>query len=186
MRTIKIALVLAFAGAAPLAAQAHDGFTISFGLGGGSAGVSCGSNCTSNRETSPAGYLRIGAAVRPNLVIAGEMNGWSKSENGGTFTIGTVNAVAQYYPVANNGLYLLGGMGYGTMQAKYDFGGGVTASDNANGFGYQVGAGYDWRLMPSFSLTPYVGYFATAGGKFSDGTKADGNVFQFGLGFTWH
>lgn len=182
MRTIRIALVMAFAAAAPLAAQSQQphGFDISFGMGGGSAGVTGGTN----RETSPAGYLRMGASVRPNLVIAGELNGWSKSQSGTTFTIGTVNAIAQYYPVMNNGLYVLGGMGYGTMQAKADVAG-TTTTDNANGFGYQVGAGYDWRLTPSFSLTPYAGYFATSGGKFSDGTKMNGNVFQFGLGFTW-
>ncbi|HKO15120.1 MAG TPA: outer membrane beta-barrel protein [Gemmatimonadaceae bacterium] len=187
MRPTRLALALALAAAAPLSAQsaARTGFTLSLGVGGGSAGVSCGDSCTSDRETSPSMYLRLGGAVRPNLVLAGEINGWSKSENGGTFTIGTVNAVAQYYPAASNGFYLLGGLGFGTMEAKADLGGGFTASDRANGLGYQLGAGYDWRLAPTFALTPYVGYFSTVGGKFSDGTQANGNVVQFGLGFTW-
>ena len=60
-------------------------------------------------------------------------------------------------------------------------------SDNTNGLGYQFGAGYDIRVGRNFSLTPFGTYFATAGGKLdSSNQKIDGNVFHFGLGFTWH
>ncbi|HKO15121.1 MAG TPA: outer membrane beta-barrel protein [Gemmatimonadaceae bacterium] len=183
MRISKLALVLAFAAAAPLSAQSQgrNGFTLSAGVGSGSAGMTIDGASADSRESSPSGYLRLGTAMSPNLVIAGELNGWSKSESGASMTIGTINAVAQYYPTMMRGLYVLGGAGLGLLHSSA---GGT--SDNANALGYQVGAGYDWRFTPSFALTPYVGYFATTSAKFStSGVKASGNVFQFGLGLTW-
>jgi hypothetical protein len=174
--------------------QTRNGFTISFGLGGGSAGATC-EGCSSDRESAPSGYLRIGGAVRPNLVLAGEINGWSKEydELGSTatLTIATVNFVAQWYPQPSNGFFLSGGAGTGSMGIEIRVPGAGKFSDNTTGFGYQLGTGYDIRLGSNFSLTPFATYFATAGGKFDaggfgSGAKVDGNVFHIGLGFTWH
>jgi len=170
--------------------QTRNGFTVSFGLGGGSAGVTC-SGCDNSRETSPSVYLRLGGAVRPNLVLAGEVNGWSKSSSDegfdATFTIATVNFVAQWYPQPANGWFLSGGVGAGTIGTEIEVPGLGKLSDNTSGFGYQLGTGYDIRVGSNFSLTPFATYFATVGGKAdSGGTKIDGNVFHIGLGFTWH
>src|SRR4249919_1657945 len=83
MRRILGAAIMAVLVAVPALAQSkpqiRDGFTISFGLGGGSAGASC-DNCDSDRESAPSLYLRLGGAVRPGLVLAGEINGWSKTK----------------------------------------------------------------------------------------------------------
>ena len=170
--------------------QTRDGFTVSFGLGGGSAGASC-DGCDSDRETAPSLYLRLGGALRPGLVLAGEINGWSKTqtESGGegTLTIVTINALVQWYPQPTNGFFVSGGVGAGSMGLEVKIPGVAKVSDNTNGLGYQAGVGYDIRLGRNFSLTPYATYFGTAGGKLeSSGAKIDGNVFHVGLGFTWH
>ena len=170
--------------------QTRDGFTISFGLGGGSAGVNC-SECDNSRESAPSVYLRLGGALRPNLVLSGEVNAWTKtaSDEGvdATFTIGTVNVVAQWYPQPAKGWFLSAGVGSGTIHTEVEVPGLGKFSDDTRGFGYQVGTGYDIRVKSNFSLTPFATYFATAGGKTdAGGTKIDGNVFHIGLGFTWH
>jgi len=194
MRPILGAVVLAALVAAPAVAQSkpqtRDGFTISFGLGGGSAGSSC-DGCDSDRESAPSVYLRLGGALRPGLVLAGEINGWSKTktESGveGTLTIVTVNALVQWYPQPATGFFLSGGVGTGSMGLDVKIPGRPTVSDRTTGFGYQAGLGYDIRVGRNFSLTPFGTYFATAGGKLdSTGEKIDANVFHFGLGFTWH
>ena len=89
--------------------QTRNGFTISFGLGGGSAGATC-DDCSSDRQSAPSGYLRIGGALRQNLILAGEVNAWTKEygEQGVTadLTITTVNFVAQWYPQPTSGFFV--------------------------------------------------------------------------------
>src|SRR6185369_2405092 len=106
LRAVRLATVAAFVTATPAVAQdthpqVRDGFTISFGFGGGSAGATC-TSCNTDREKAPTGYLRLGGAVRPNLIIGGEINGWSKKATDQgfetTMTIATINAIAQWYP----------------------------------------------------------------------------------------
>jgi hypothetical protein len=171
--------------------QTRDGFAISFGVGAGSAGFSC-DGCSSDRGNGGSGYLRIGGAVRPNLVIAGELNGWTKQESGATGTIGYLTAVAQWYPAPASGFYLEGGIGGGSVQIDVtDLTTGTTERLESAGVAFQLGTGYDWRVARNFSLTPYVDFLTTAGGEAKyDGAslneRLDANVFQFGLGFSWH
>jgi hypothetical protein len=163
--------------------QTREGFTISFGFGGGSAGFSCDA-CTSDRESGGAGYLRIGGAIRPNLILAGQSSGWVHEENNANLVIATTTFSAQFYPVTASGFYLLGGLGVGTVGTSTTFGS-TTTTTSGTGLGIELGTGYDWRVGKNFSLTPFISYFATGGVKI-DEEKTDGNAITFGLGFTWH
>jgi hypothetical protein len=192
--TLMRAAALAALCASPLMAQAHpqtrEGFTASFGLGAGSAGVTC-DGCDSDREIAPSLYLRLGGAYRPNLILGGEINGWSKSEDDAgdeaTVTMATVNFVAQWYPQTAGGFFLSGGLGLGSIRTDLRISGLGTLTSNTTAFGYQVGTGYDIRLGRNVSLTPYATFFGTAGGKVEDtDEKIDGNVAQIGLGITFH
>lgn len=192
-RVIALSMVLA----APLLSQSkpqtRQGFTIGFGLGAGSAGITC-NGCTSDRENAPSAYLRIGGAVRPNLIIAGEMNGWTKkASDAGTdeeITMGFATAVALWYPHSQGGFYVKGGLGFGSISDDITdptF----TAKVESTGMAISLGTGFDFRMGKNFSLTPFVNYLATAGAKakvngVSTGEKLDANLVQIGLGFTWH
>ena len=186
MRTMFRVIALSTLMAAPLAAQGHEqtreGLAISFGFGGGSGAMKDDTG-SSDRTGAPSGYLRIGTAYKPNLILSGEMNAWRKSENGATATIATVNAAAQWYPSPERGFYLNGGLGMGQVRLSADVGG-ATASTSGTGLGFQIGTGYDVRLAPNFALTPYVNFVSTAGVKIED-QKINGNAFNFGLGFSW-
>jgi len=179
--------------ASPALAQngsaARQGFTVSFGLGAGSAGASYEGNA-GDRMAGPSGYLRLGGAVTPSLVIAGETHGWTRSEAGVTSRVGYLMAVAQWYPSPTGGFHLLGGVGMGMLDEE----------DNDPSFGYtlesvgvagQFGVGYDVRMSRSFSLTPYVNFLGMGGGEpklngAGLGGSLSANVIQFGLGFSWH
>jgi hypothetical protein len=183
--------------AAPLVAQSkpqtREGFTIGFGVGLGSAGVSC-SNCGTERKNAGSGYLRIGGAVRPNLIVAGESQAWAKSESDqGTtddVTIAALLAVVLWYPEPQDGFHLKGGLGFGSITDDIRdplF----SAKLESTGVAFTFGVGYDWRLGKNFSLTPYLSYFATTGAEAkvngsSLNEKLNANLFQVGLGFTWH
>lgn len=182
--------------ASPLLAQGtappREGVVATIGLGIGSAGVTC-DDCESDRETAPTVMLRIGGAYAPDLIFGGEVNAWSKSEvNPATgekarVRIVTVNLVAQWYPQLDGGFFVVGGAGVGTVRS--DLLGDLTgvASANTTAIGYQVGAGWDIRVKPNISVTPFATFFGTAAGKVKDGDqKLDGHVGHVGVALTLH
>ena len=170
--------------------QVREGFTASFGFGAGSGGVSC-TNCSTTRETGVSGYLRLGSAVRPGLIVAGETNGFVKSIDGGQVNFSFYSAALQWYPQPASGFYLKGNAGFATSQfVVEDFGFG-TLELESNGFAAGVGAGYDLRVGRMFSLTPYVNLMTSVRSEArflgqSLGEKLNPNLLQFGIGFTWH
>jgi len=177
--------------ASPALAQGapRQGFTVSFGLGAGSAGFSY-EGFSGDRLAGPSGYLRLGGAVSPSLVIAGETHGWTRSEGSLTSSVGYLMAVAQWYPQPAGGFHLLGGLGFGAITETDDD---ATFGSELESFGgaLQLGAGYDMRMSRNFSLTPYINFLALGGGEpkidgVGQGGSLSANVLQFGLGFTWH
>jgi hypothetical protein len=96
-------LLLASPAFAQGASAPRQGFTVSFGLGAGSAGFSYEGNSSEDRLTGPSGYLRVGGAVTQNLIVAGETHGWTYSKEGVTSRVGYLMAVAQWYPQAAGG-----------------------------------------------------------------------------------
>lgn len=177
--------------ASPALAQSapRQGFTISFGLGAGSAAASYEGE-SSDRISGPSGYLRIGGAVTPSLVIAGESHGLTRKDGTLTSHFGYLLAVAQWYPQASGGFYVTGGLGLGLIRED-DSDPAFDYELQSVGGAAQVGLGYDVRMTRNFSLTPYVNFLGMGGGKPSlNGQSQSGtlsaNAVQFGLGFSWH
>jgi hypothetical protein len=176
-----------FAQGAPAPRQ---GFTVSFGLGAGSAGFSYEGNSSEDRLTGPSGYLRVGGAVTQNLIVAGETHGWTYSKEGVTSRVGYLMAVAQWYPQAAGGFHLLGGLGMGMIDEE-DSDPTFGYSLESVGVGAQFGVGYDIRMSRGFSLSPYINFLGMGGGEpkvngAGLGGSLSANVVQFGLGFSWH
>jgi len=162
--------------------QARSGFGISFGFGAGSAGF-C-QDCDDLASTELSGYLRLGGYLTPSLFLAGESNGWVGSTSDyDAPTLGAIMAVVQWYPMADQGLYLKPGLGYSYST--------IFADLRTGGFAGSIGAGYDLRVARNFALTPYINYLNQFGGTYTyDGGgryefNAKVHLFQFGLGFTW-
>jgi len=166
---------LALAFARPVAAQGvpeRSGFWFNVGLGYGSLGCQdCGS-----REGAVSGGLALGGALSQKVMLGVGTNGWSKSENGGTLTVGTVSALIRFYPSRTGGFFLLGGLGIGTVHASVS----GLGSDSETGAGALLGLGYDVRIGHNVSLTPFWNGFAI------NTTNTDANVGQIGVGLTVH
>ena len=88
----------------------HSGFHASFGLGAGSAAMTC-SGCNSDRETSSSMTLRFGGAVSSNVVLSGEISGWSKDKSGVSTSLSFLTLSAQIYPEPNQGFFWKFGAG---------------------------------------------------------------------------
>jgi hypothetical protein len=97
-----------------------------------------------------------------------------KSENGSTLTVNALTAAVRFYPSVTGGFFLMGGLGLGTVSANVS---GV-GSGSETGVGALLGLGYDMRIGPKVSLTPYWNGFAM------NSSNSNANVGQIGLGIT--
>ena len=168
------ALVLVATDASEASAQNPDreGFFIGFGAGVGSLGV----DQESDRESSAAGYLKVGTALNEKVLLGAEFSGWVKEEGGVNLTVSFATASAYLYPNPENGFFVKGGLGIATI----DVGLGGFGSVRQNGRAATVGAGYDIGLGARFGLTPYIDYHY---GSFNDGNA---NLLKAGIGFNWY
>ena len=153
-------------------AQTRQGFWFSGGLGWGTLGCA---DCD-GRTGGFSGGLSLGGAVSSKLLIGVGTTGWTKSEDGASMTVGTLDARIRFYPSAKGGFYLTGGVGVGSIAVGIDgFG-----SDSEIGPAVLLGLGYDLRVGKMLSLTPYWHGYAV------QTDNADSNVGQFGLAITVH
>ena len=184
--TILLALVVFAVPAFAQRPQTREGVNVSFGFGGGSAGLGC-SGCV-NRQSGTLFYINVGGTLSPRLTLGGEINGFDYVSNQEELTLGSLMAVAHFYPEPSSGFFLTGGAGL-TSLAIIDY---IERSDiSATGFGVELGLGYDVRLGKNFSLTPNASYVKGFSGQVSyNGITTPNNVnpdyVQLGLGFTWH
>jgi outer membrane protein with beta-barrel domain len=152
-------------------AQIRDGFWFSGGLGYGSLGCDgCGS-----REGSISGDLSLGGTISPRFLLGAGSAGWTKSEQGATLTVATLDARVRFYPSATGGFFVTGGIGFGSVRGQV---GGFTATET--GVGTILGLGWDIRVARNTSITPYWNGFAMKN------ANTDANVGQAGIAVTLH
>jgi hypothetical protein len=135
----------------------RNGFFIGVGAGWGNLGVDLGSLET-DRENSFSGNFRFGWAVADNVAIGLESSTWTKrydiaGANLNLNLLASVTTFAVTYFPGNMGLYLRGGLGFGTAREELE-GGGTTIEDTQNGLGLLTAVGYEWRLTEKFALGP--------------------------------
>ncbi|HEY2956349.1 MAG TPA: outer membrane beta-barrel protein [Candidatus Eisenbacteria bacterium] len=158
--------------------HARQGWLVGFGIGGGTAGISVDGN-TSDREGGGAGSFRAGYAFRPEYSLELNSNGWTKDDNGTTLSFSVATAAINYYP-GNTGLVLRGGVGFGSADATVQIAPNTTVTGSESGFGFTVGAGYEFRVMRTFAIGPQVDFGWMTLDSF------DANYVNFGLSFNWY
>ena len=176
MRSLVLALTLITSASLPAAAQGNpqtrQGFFINFGFGAASLGCD---DCDDEDRLNGVNFqLRAGGTLSQRLLIGGEVNGFTKSENDATLTVTHFGPVMQFYPSAQGGFFLKGGLGLATVEVEVG-----SFSVESNGFGLTLGLGFDARVGRNFALTPYFDILA------SNYDGGDLNQVAIGLGFTW-
>ena len=150
----------------------REGFYVGTGIGYGTLGNTGGRS----RNDGTMGYVKLGGAVRPNLLLGVEGNGWKATGDHVSFESGVFVATVTYYPLPNSGLFLNGGPGMAgveTEQAGF-------SGETEMGFALLAGGGYDFRVGDMVSVTPSLSY---VWGTFDEGKT---NNFQFAIGITFH
>ena len=150
----------------------RDGFWFNAGLGYGSLGcLDC-----SSRVGGFSGGLAVGSTLSQKFLFAIATNGWSKSDGGATVIAGSLTAALRFYPSSHGNFFLLGGLGIGSVDVALSGYG----SANAIGTSALLGLGYDIRVAPMTSLTPFWNGIGIAN------DSGDLNFGQIGLGITFH
>jgi outer membrane autotransporter protein len=158
----------------------RDGILLGFNLGGGTAAVDFTGQ--DDRESSLGGSFRLGYAFTPQFAAGIEGTFWTKEViDDVTWTFNVTTAALTYYPGAA-GFYVRGGIGAGSMELEIDQGGGVTNKFSDDGFGFLLGAGYEWRLTRKFALGPAVDYSYARVNELDISL----NYVNFTLGANWY
>lgn len=167
---ILAALALAIPETGHAQIDAHDGFWASAGLGYGALGCDgCG-----DREGSISGQLSVGGALSDEVLLGLGLNGWTDSEDDVRLTAGLLTAQARVYAV--RGFYFTGGLGIGRLSSDFE---GLGGNSEA-GFGVMLGAGFDFRVSPLVSLTPYIAGYSI------ETDPVNVTVYHAGIGVTIH
>ncbi len=154
------------------AQNARSGFWFNGGLGWGSLGCQ---DCT-DRLSGASGNLAIGGTLNQKWLLGVGTNGWTREEDGVRLSAATLTAQARFYPSANGGFYVLGGIGV----AQIDLAVSGLGSTSESAGGAVLGVGYDFRVGGNTSITP----FWHGAGMSND--NGDANFGQIGLGITIH
>jgi Outer membrane protein beta-barrel domain len=150
----------------------RGGFWFSGGLGVGSLGCE---DCD-EREVSAMADIALGGTIGDRLLLGAGLSGWSKEEDGLTLTVSTLEARLRFYPMVDKGFYLTGGLGLGTIRAKFEgFG-----DESESGLGLTLGLGWDIRVGRNVSITPF--WHGTA----VSADESDANFGSLGVAVTIH
>ena len=190
-----IALVT-LAGSSRAATHEHvrEGFLLGFNLGGGSAqGQVEGDGFEVSTDDRVGGVgvgLRLGYAVRPDLVLGVESGGWGRQEDvilfGSEVTTTTtvvVSALAATWYPGEGGFFLRGGIGVGTYTETAELGN-LEAEVSDSGLGLLLALGYEWRLGTRFALGPQLDFGYVNLGEV-DVVDLDGNQGTADLSFDY-
>ncbi len=153
--------------------QTREGFWFNAGMGLGFAGCQ---GCVGT-NAGASGGLSLGGTLNEKWLLGVGTSGWYKSyADGSTLSGGTTDARVRFYPSLNSGFFITGGLGLGHVTVGL----GNFGSVSETGVGALFGVGWDIRIRPNVSLTPFYNGFAV------QTSNADGHVDQFGLGVTVH
>jgi hypothetical protein len=158
----------------------RSGFWLNVGFGWGSADQNCDNCGSTSSESGLSGQLALGATLSPSFLLGVESNGWYKEENSIQSTLGTLAAVAYFYPSRTGNLFVKGGVGL----ASYRFSNGNSIDDT--GVGLLGGVGYDIPLGRKFSITPVAAFQYGIMGDANGAQSLNQSVFSLGATFTLH
>jgi hypothetical protein len=166
-----VLMVLFSSAAGELKPTTHKGFFLNFGFGGGTADLN-EEGFQTDRKGGVTFNLRLGGALKQNLLLAGEIDAWRKEEGGAAIQFNNYAATLTYYPTQI--LFLKAGPAYSAATAEaFGF------SETESGFGFTGGLGTELRLTQKFALIPMAQFIVQDYDGFST------NFFSITLDVGW-
>ena len=162
-RALLAALLLAVLVPASARAQAHPpspartpkrggGLWMDAGIGYGYLHLTCATCPTVVAAHGVAATVSVGFTPAQNVLVGLQAQNWANAGGSLTQRVGSVLAVAQWYPWPARGLFLRAGTGIVFGPVAPQAAGAPPASAQGTGVGLALGAGYDIKLSPRLGL----------------------------------
>lgn len=179
--TVVVIALLASPPAATQSVPKHQGFWISFGVGGG---WNLSNTIGGQSRGGGAGFLRLGGTPSQKVLVGAEAIGFGTKVNDVTYGRGNLQAIVMYYLNVPQGLFVKGGVGGASFSTSVTVGNTTTTTTDP-GFGAGAGVGWDMRLGSNFYLTPTLDllYQRVSVG---DNEATNNTMVLLTVGVAWH
>ncbi|MDX1396260.1 MAG: hypothetical protein R3195_17905 [Gemmatimonadota bacterium] len=163
----------------------REGQWLAVGLGGGIDQIAC-AICAGTPKSGVAGFVRFGGTMSDRVLLGGEMDLWTRSEDDIRQYLGGLSAIGLLYAGPEARFHVKGGLGVMGFRATED-GDALTSL----AFGINAGIGYDFAVKDDLSITPFASLslapFADLkfNGELAQGGATLG-LLKGGLSLTWH
>ena len=164
---ISLLLILAVVSTDLVAKNKHtrDGWVIGLSLGPGWASFNNINGESSGTSGGGVGALRFGKVFGSNLLFSAEFDAWVRSETENNIkaeiSLFSSALALTYFPgnpeTGSGGIYLRGGIGLASTNADLSSGN-VNVGYTERGWGFLLGAGYEFRLGKKFALGVGTGF----------------------------
>jgi opacity protein-like surface antigen len=167
--------------AVPLLAQEHggglrearhapsgrSGFFIAGGIGGGYESFKTDGFEWTDEELGGTFHLKLGGTPSSTVRLGGELAGWGADEAGVEEFVGSLMGIVQLYPSPSSGFFLKAGAGPSYFNQKV-FDGVFYEEVDDNGFGFNIGAGWDFQVSRGLTVGPVLDYYQHDFGEFKE------------------
>lgn len=165
------------------------GFWLAAAFGGGYTTADCDQCDVESRETGSYLALALGGTVSRRVLVGAELNSWYRAIEDGDESLLGLFTVVQWYPWSARGLHLRTGVGWSYARSGYRLDD-KTGKASKLGLGLRFGAGWDIRIRPTVSISPFLGaHIAALGDTEVRGTTLRNLLTtsrQVGVGVTVH
>ena len=158
----------------PAPLPGRDGFFIAGGVGAGYESFKTDGFAWTDEELGVTLHLKMGGTPSRAVRLGGELSGWGTDEAGVEEWVGSLMGIVQLYPSPTGGFFLKAGAGPSYFNQKVFDGVFVTEVDD-NGFGFVLGAGWDFQVSPGLTIGPVVDYWQHDFGEFKE------RIWSFGV-----
>ena len=167
----------------------RSGLWISGGVDIAYTTIECGVWCNTDAGLGPVGVVQIGGTPSQKASIALELSYWRTSADTSARDYGLAMALIKYHPLPGIPLFLKFGGGVGRYGEERSPAEGAPWALSANGFAFQVGAGYEFPLLGRLNIGPTVSFVSALGHKAKRNRLAvsdmTGKWFRLGAQVTW-
>jgi len=153
-----VALALVFASPAMAEyPQIRESGVIGMSFGWGNAGADLAIVDKVDRSAGYAGSFRLGFVITQRFTGELEVTGWRTVRGNDELTFALIAPAVTFFPVADSGAFLRGGIGWGATTIQLNKG---TATEqrlqDRSGLGVLVGGGYEFRISKQVSFGPQL------------------------------